>query len=132
MVNAETVRKALRAVKDPELNLNIIDIGLVYDITVSDEGDLTRLSLGSRNCGRREADGGRCRGSSLGGGGNRLGTLLDSREDGPQAADLAWRVSQVKPHEVAFAASISSFPSTSRCQRRMSGIASSSSARSGF
>ena len=38
MQTAETVRKALRAVKDPELNLNIIDIGLVYDITVNDEG----------------------------------------------------------------------------------------------
>ena len=40
MINAEMVRKALRGVKDPELNLNIIDIGLVYDITVSDEGDV--------------------------------------------------------------------------------------------
>lgn len=38
MQTPETIRKALRAVKDPELNLNIIDIGLVYDITVSDEG----------------------------------------------------------------------------------------------
>ncbi len=38
MQTAETVRKALRAVKDPELNLNIMDIGLVYDVTVSEEG----------------------------------------------------------------------------------------------
>lgn len=38
MQTPETIRKALRAVKDPELNLNIIDIGLVYDITVSEEG----------------------------------------------------------------------------------------------
>jgi metal-sulfur cluster biosynthetic enzyme len=46
----ETIRKALRAVKDPELNLNIIDIGLVYDVTVSDEGavhvDMTLTSPG--------------------------------------------------------------------------------------
>jgi len=28
-LNPETVKKALRAVKDPELGLNIIDIGLV-------------------------------------------------------------------------------------------------------
>ena len=29
MQTQESVRKALRGVKDPELNLNIIDIGLV-------------------------------------------------------------------------------------------------------
>ena len=31
---AEAIRKAIRAVKDPELNLNIIDIGLVYEVDV--------------------------------------------------------------------------------------------------
>jgi metal-sulfur cluster biosynthetic enzyme len=47
----ETVRKALRAVKDPELNLNIIDIGLVYDIDVTEGGDvLVRMTLTSPGC----------------------------------------------------------------------------------
>ncbi|MBA3555521.1 MAG: DUF59 domain-containing protein, partial [Gemmatimonadales bacterium] len=47
----DTVRKALRAVKDPELNLNIIDIGLVYDVEVSDVGDvLIRMTLTSPGC----------------------------------------------------------------------------------
>jgi len=47
----DTVRKALRAVKDPELNLNIIDIGLVYDVEVSDAGDvLIRMTLTSPGC----------------------------------------------------------------------------------
>lgn len=47
----ETIRKALRAVKDPELNLNIIDIGLVYDITVSDEGAVhINMTLTSPGC----------------------------------------------------------------------------------
>ncbi len=48
---AETVRKALRAVKDPELNLNIIDIGLVYDVEVGDTGDVVvRMTLTSPGC----------------------------------------------------------------------------------
>lgn len=47
----ETIRKALRAVKDPELNLNIIDIGLVYDVTVSDEGAVhINMTLTSPGC----------------------------------------------------------------------------------
>ena len=47
----ESVRKALRAVKDPELNLNIIDIGLVYDIEVSDPGMVhVRMTLTSPGC----------------------------------------------------------------------------------
>ncbi len=51
MVNAETVRKALRQVKDPELGLNIIDIGLVYDVAVSDEGDVhVKMTLTSPGC----------------------------------------------------------------------------------
>lgn len=47
----ETVRKALRAVKDPELNLNIIDIGLVYDVEVAEAGDVVvRMTLTSPGC----------------------------------------------------------------------------------
>lgn len=51
MPTADTVRKALRAVKDPELNLNIIDIGLVYDVEVGDAGDVqVRMTLTSPGC----------------------------------------------------------------------------------
>ena len=48
---SESVRKALRAVKDPELNLNIIDIGLVYDVDVTEAGDvLVKMTLTSPGC----------------------------------------------------------------------------------
>ncbi len=48
---AEAIRKAIRAVKDPELNLNIIDIGLVYDVAASEEGDVhVKMTLTSPGC----------------------------------------------------------------------------------
>jgi metal-sulfur cluster biosynthetic enzyme len=47
----DTVRKALRAVKDPELNLNIIDIGLVYDVEVANPGRVqVKMTLTSPGC----------------------------------------------------------------------------------
>ena len=51
MPTTEAIRKAIRAVKDPELNLNIIDIGLVYDIEVNDPGMVhVRMTLTSPGC----------------------------------------------------------------------------------
>jgi metal-sulfur cluster biosynthetic enzyme len=49
-VSADQVKLALRRVKDPELNLNIVDLGLVYDVAV--EGDAVRIdmSLTSPGC----------------------------------------------------------------------------------
>lgn len=47
----DAVRKALRAVKDPELNLNIIDIGLVYDVEVLESGRVqVKMTLTSPGC----------------------------------------------------------------------------------
>ncbi|HTC25113.1 MAG TPA: metal-sulfur cluster assembly factor [Gemmatimonadales bacterium] len=48
---SETVRRALRAVKDPELNLNIIDLGLVYEVDVSETGAVQiHMTLTSPGC----------------------------------------------------------------------------------
>src|SRR5436190_995199 len=43
VLSSDTVRQALRQVKDPELDMNIVDLGLVYDVEV-DEG-LVRINM---------------------------------------------------------------------------------------
>jgi metal-sulfur cluster biosynthetic enzyme len=51
MPTPESIRKAIRAVKDPELNLNIIDIGLVYDVEADEAGDVRiQMTLTSPGC----------------------------------------------------------------------------------
>jgi metal-sulfur cluster biosynthetic enzyme len=47
---ADQVRLALRKVKDPELNLNIIDLGLVYDIVVDNSDVQIDMTLTSPGC----------------------------------------------------------------------------------
>ena len=44
------VKTVLRRVKDPELNLNIIDLGLVYDIRVDGRKVAVDMSLTSPGC----------------------------------------------------------------------------------
>jgi len=46
----DQVKMALRRVKDPDLNLNIIDLGLVYDIAVDDRSVKVDMSLTSPAC----------------------------------------------------------------------------------
>jgi len=46
----ERVRAALRSVKDPELNLNIMDLGLVYDVDLDDGNVHLRMTLTSPGC----------------------------------------------------------------------------------
>jgi metal-sulfur cluster biosynthetic enzyme len=51
MVTPDIVRAALRRVKDPELNLNIVDLGLVYEIEVNESGDVhIEMTLTSPGC----------------------------------------------------------------------------------
>jgi metal-sulfur cluster biosynthetic enzyme len=49
-LTVDQVKAALRRVKDPELNLNIVDLGLVYDIRVDGAAVNVDMSLTSPGC----------------------------------------------------------------------------------
>jgi metal-sulfur cluster biosynthetic enzyme len=49
-VNEEGARNALRQVKDPELDMNIVELGLVYDVEVDDGAVRVRMTLTSPGC----------------------------------------------------------------------------------
>lgn len=50
MVTEKDVRRALRKVKDPELNLDLVVLGLVYGIEVQDTHVKATISLTSPFC----------------------------------------------------------------------------------
>jgi len=50
IVSVDQVKLALRRVKDPDLNLNIMDLGLVYDIAVDGAKVKVDMTLTSPAC----------------------------------------------------------------------------------
>jgi metal-sulfur cluster biosynthetic enzyme len=50
VVSEDQVKLALRRVKDPDLNLNILDLGLVYGITVDGAKVKIDMTLTSPGC----------------------------------------------------------------------------------
>ncbi len=50
-VTRENVYEALRQCFDPEIPVNIVDLGLVYDVAVNDEGRVrVKMTLTSQGC----------------------------------------------------------------------------------
>jgi metal-sulfur cluster biosynthetic enzyme len=50
MPTEDQVRKALRRVKDPELNLDLVVLGLIYDISIDGGNVAVTMSLTSPGC----------------------------------------------------------------------------------
>ncbi len=50
VLNEEIARSALRQVKDPELDMNIVELGLVYDVEIEDGAVRVRMTLTSPGC----------------------------------------------------------------------------------
>lgn len=47
----EEAEEALKEVVDPELGVNIVDLGLIYDLSLGDEGELlVSMTLTSAGC----------------------------------------------------------------------------------
>lgn len=51
-VNRDEVYEALRTVYDPEIPVNVVDLGLIYDVQVSDANDVfVQMTLTFPGCG---------------------------------------------------------------------------------
>ncbi len=50
MTTPEQVRQALRDVIDPELGINVVDLGLVYGIDVSDDHIRVTMTMTTASC----------------------------------------------------------------------------------
>jgi metal-sulfur cluster biosynthetic enzyme len=50
-IKAETIYAALRDVFDPEIPVNIVELGLVYDVTIVDDWVGVKMTLTTQGCG---------------------------------------------------------------------------------
>lgn len=52
MATKEEVMEAIRPVKDPEMNISVVDLGLIYDVKFLDEGKkaFVEMTLTSPGC----------------------------------------------------------------------------------
>lgn len=49
-LNADTVWEALRGIPDPEFGINIVDLGLIYDVVCNDGDVAVTMTLTTPSC----------------------------------------------------------------------------------
>jgi len=51
MITDKQIWRALESVMDPEIDLSVVDLGLVYDVSVTAEGDVSvAMTLTTKGC----------------------------------------------------------------------------------
>ena len=50
MVTKETVMDALREVYDPEIPVNVVDLGLIYGVEIKDDKVQVQMTMTARGC----------------------------------------------------------------------------------
>ena len=50
MIDKQAIEEALKGVIDPELGINIVDLGLVYDIAIDDREVVITMTMTSAAC----------------------------------------------------------------------------------
>ena len=51
MLTKETILEALKPIKDPEIHIGIVDLGLIYDVSVKENNDVdVKMTLTSPAC----------------------------------------------------------------------------------
>jgi len=50
LLNKELITAALMTVDDPEMGVNIVDLGLIYDIDIEDDKVIITMTLTSMGC----------------------------------------------------------------------------------
>lgn len=54
-VDRETIMNVLREINDPEIPVNIVDLGLVYGVTIVDDWVGVKMTLTTPGCGMADA-----------------------------------------------------------------------------
>jgi len=98
VITQDQVMAALRQVMDPEIGINVVDLGLVYDVTVQEDDVRVAMTMTTRACplhdmivGNAESASALPPPSALGACRNGVGAAVESRDDGQAAKrQLGW------------------------------------------